>query len=355
MQLNFDLALLLSEFHGIRQLVPATKHVILTSQPNSFILLQPCDFDLDLSLSENSCYIKQGSDLWHSVCSKVRVTGSTIGKAIRLDTLSAQKVHHSVFVQKKPPPVPTPDVMVKLQHGSRNEVHALATLVDALIPALLPPCHSFFEVGTLLSDSPNRENFLAVSPDRFIQCTGGGSKCKYNNGYNHHRIAVEVKCPFPNQDIPEEPYYKIPARHVPQVLAEMAVSKVEELWLICLTRKSVTLVAVTFDGQLWKHIFDIAVDLYDPENPKVPTRLHALLPLVKKKIKQFIDDNSTFAMEVPPFTGSYGPLAKSSLGSPYSISPHFRTFEPSTSNVQEKCHILATEAKLIFHKGHRCL
>ena len=166
---------------------------------------------------------------------------------------------------------------------------------------------------------------------------------------------MEVKCLFLNQDTPDEPYYKIPARHVPQVLAEMAVSEFEELWLICLTRKSVTLVAVTINGQLWKHIFDIAVDLYDPENPKVFTRLHALFPLVKKKIKQFIDDNLTFAMEVPPFTGSYGPLAKSSLGSPYSISPHFRTFEPSTSNVQEKCHILAAEATLIFHESHRCL
>ena len=127
------------------------------------------------------------------------------------------------------------------------------------------------------------ENFLAVSPARFIQCTGSSSKCKYNNGYNHHRIAVEVKCLFPNQDIPEEPYYKIPARHVPQVLAEMAVSEVEELWLICLTRKKCHTSRVAFDGQLWKHIFDIAVDLYDPENPKVPTRLHALLALVKKK------------------------------------------------------------------------
>ena len=86
----------------------------------------------------------------------------------------------------------------------------------------------------------------------------------------------------------------------------MAASKVEELWLICLTRKSVTLVVGPFDGQLWQHIFDIADDLYGLKNPKVPTRLHPLLPLVKKKIKQFIDENSTFAMEVPPFTGSYG-------------------------------------------------
>ena len=162
-------------------------------------------------MSENTCYIKQGSDQWHSVHNKVRVTGSTIGKASGLDTLSAQKVHHSVFVSKKTPPVPTPDVMEKLQYGSRNEVHALATLVGALIPALLPPCHSFFEVGTLLSDSPSREKFLPVSPDRFIQCTGGGKDCKYNNGYNNQRIAVEAKCPFPKLDIPEESYFKIPA------------------------------------------------------------------------------------------------------------------------------------------------
>ena len=93
---------------------------------------------------------------------------------------------------------------------------------------------------------------------------------------------------------------------MPQVLAEMAVSKVEELWLICLARKSVTLVVVLFDGQLWQHIFDIADELYGIKNPKVPTRLHPLLRLVKKKIKQFIDENSTFTMEMPPFTGSYG-------------------------------------------------
>ena len=170
LQLNYDFALTISECHGICQLVPATKHVVLTSQPNCFILLQPHDINLDLSLSENTCYIKQGSDQWHSVCNKVRVTGSTVGKAIGLDTLSSQKVHHSVFVLKKTPPVPTPDVVEKLRYGSRNTVHALVTLVGALIPALLPPCHSFFEVGTLLSDLLSRENFLAVSPDRFIQC-----------------------------------------------------------------------------------------------------------------------------------------------------------------------------------------
>ena len=69
---------------------------------------------------------------------------------------------------------------------------------------------------------------------------------KQYNGYNHKRTAVEAKSPIPPDDITEEPYYKIPTRHVPQVLSEMAVC---DVWLVCLTRKK-TLVTISFNGEL---------------------------------------------------------------------------------------------------------
>ena len=89
-------------------------------------------------------------------------------------------MHHSVYIQKKDPPSVTPEVQKMMEYGSKNEVNGLATLVGSLIPALLPPCHSYFEVGTIVMDSPSQKNFIAVSPDGYVQCTYGNQQCKYN-------------------------------------------------------------------------------------------------------------------------------------------------------------------------------
>ena len=140
----------------------------MSNQPNVF-LLAPANFtNVDLRDISNSQFIKQGTTAWHNVRKCVRVTGSTLCKAIGLDTLSAQKVHHSVYVQKKDPPSVTPQVQKMMEYGSKNEVNGLATLVGSLIPALLPPCCSYFEVGTIVMDSPSRKNFTAGSPDGYV-------------------------------------------------------------------------------------------------------------------------------------------------------------------------------------------
>ena len=286
--LNFDLMSLLSNCYGVSNLVPESRYVSMSNQPNVF-LLAPANFtNVDLCDISNSQFIKQGTTAWHNAQKCVRVTGSTLCKAIGLDTLSAQKVHHSVYIQKKDPPSVTPEVQKMMEYGSKNEVNGLATLVGSLISALLPPCHSYFEVWTIVMDSPSWKNFIAVSPDGYVQCTHGNQQCKYNLACNHKHIAVEVKCPYPNNAIPEEPYYMVPKRHVPQLLAEMAALKVDELWLICYTRKSVSLIIVCHNEMLWNKILNIADDLYGPEKPNAPTRLHPVISQVKMEISEFI-------------------------------------------------------------------
>ena len=104
--------------------------------------MKPVNIDMDLNNMKNSWFVKQGSLQWHEIWKKMRVTGSTLGKAIGLNTLAAQKLHHSIFVCNKPPPETPPDILEKLQHGSKYEVHGLATVVGGFIAALQPPCHS---------------------------------------------------------------------------------------------------------------------------------------------------------------------------------------------------------------------
>ena len=105
---------------------------------------------------------------------------------------------------------------------------------------------------------------------------------------------------------------------------------------------------------LWNKILNIA-DLYGPEKPNAPTRLHPVISQVKMEISEFIKSHCIFAMEVPPLTGNQETLHKYELGSPYCISPELNMESLNMTNAQKKCSVLATEVRLLFHEGHRCL
>ena len=138
-----------------------------------------------------------------------RSTGSTFSSAIGLDTLKKQKLHHNVHVNKKPsPPVP-PELQEMFDHGKAFEVHGLATLVGILMPLLLPPCYAYFEISTKLFDSPRRKGISCVSPNGMLECSDGAD-CTYRDTFHHRCIMIEIKSPFPNPDLPEDPYYAIP-------------------------------------------------------------------------------------------------------------------------------------------------
>ena len=66
---------------------------------------------------------------------------------------------------------------------------------------------------------------------------------------------VEMKSPFPQEHLPEEPYYDIPVRHVPQLLCEMFYFSADELLLICVTHRSITVIIVYFDQCLFENCY----------------------------------------------------------------------------------------------------
>ena len=125
------------------------RHIKLSDQTNSFFLLPPeiVSMSVDLTIEENSQYIKQGSGLWHEQRSSARVTGSTLRNAIGLDTLMKHKEHHHIHVVSQQAPPPDAELQKKFDHGKDNEVHTTATLTSTVGPAFLPDCYAFFEVG----------------------------------------------------------------------------------------------------------------------------------------------------------------------------------------------------------------
>ena len=85
----------------------------------------------------------------------------------------------------KHPDSPSKDVQVCLNHGRLFEKHAIATLVGAIMPALMPPCYSYFEVGSLIHNIDKQDQFLVVSPDGMLQCIHSNETCDFHN-ISHH-------------------------------------------------------------------------------------------------------------------------------------------------------------------------
>ena len=117
---------------------------------------------------------------------------------------------------------------------------------------------------------------------------------------------VEFKSPFPQEHLPEGPYYEVPARHVPQLLCEMFFFSADEIWLICVTQKSVSVIIVYFHELLFDKLLQIVNDLYGKKKLTLPTCMHHAIQYIKDDIKQFTKTHCHFVLEVPTFTGELG-------------------------------------------------
>ena len=154
----------------------------LSQQANVFQLLSPEAMLESVDLSEEDCvqYIKQGSNLWHQQRKKARITGSTLYRALGLESLSSQKEHHAEFILGRKPLPFSPEVQQRLEHGLKHEKNVIATLVAYIMPSFLPPCFRYLEVGPMFIHIPARRDFIEVSPDSVLKCVNGPN-CEYKD------------------------------------------------------------------------------------------------------------------------------------------------------------------------------
>ena len=251
-----DLCKILAHINGSGSLIPETRFVQLHKQANFFPLL-PAEFVsqyLNLELEENTQFCSQRSEIWHHLRKKARLTGSMMFKALGFESLKAEKEHVYVFVKVRPPKDIDLDVQKYLDFGIANEIHAVSTLVGCIMPTFLPPYCIFLECGPSFIHGASRKNVIEVSIDGIIQCKNG-DVCTQEHR-ERKKIVVEIKCHYPSDNFPKFPMYRLPTRYIPQMLAEMAVYGVEELWLVSYTLYSTTLSVVYFDANLWEKLLN---------------------------------------------------------------------------------------------------
>ena len=328
----------------------AEPKVDLSLQANVFQLLPPEARLESVDLSQEDCvqYIKQGSDLWHEQRKKAQITGSTLYRALGLESLSSQKEHHAEFILGRKKMPFSPKVQQRLEHGLKHGKNVIATLVSYIMPSFLPPCFRYFEVGPMFIHIHGHRNFIEVSPDAVLKC-GNGPSCKYKYLPNHKTIGVEVKSPFPDPNNPENVYYDIHPRNVPQVEAEIIVLETDELWLLCGGQQSVVAMRQILDENLWAKLLSVGIDLYGEDQPNVPTCLHPSTRDMRHMVSAFSKTNSSFLCEVPLVFGEYSSLKiDSEVELPYAVTTNLQQTEIDYDLVNKLVRLATTEATTFF-------
>ena len=108
-------------------------------------LLEKCNIDLlfpphllctNYDLCENPNWIKHRSIMWHDMCKKAKITGSTCYKAIGLGLLREAQEHYDEYILHKARKEPS-QLQQMFDHCISNEVHGVSTFTFL--------CHHYFQ------------------------------------------------------------------------------------------------------------------------------------------------------------------------------------------------------------------
>ena len=151
-------------------------------------------------------------------------------------------------------------------------------------------------------------------------------------------------------------FYKVPNRYVPQVQAKLKAYMCNELWFVCSTAISASVIVVYFADKLWDLIWSVVFDLYSPEKPKIPTRLHLSIKGLCTKITEYKGTHTSFLCEVPTVTGEYGTVTiPSDFNSPFAPAPGHQNILKTNEMITEENLQLSIDAKCAFKQCHEVL
>ena len=122
LNVNRELCEILSYINETHELYNTTGIVHFHEQPNLKILMDPEEVSDFLEENDNTIYVKQRTEIWAKIREMCSVTGSTMHKALGLNTLQDQKLHYDIKFRGKEQPAPTEEVKKMLNYGTENEV-----------------------------------------------------------------------------------------------------------------------------------------------------------------------------------------------------------------------------------------
>ena len=129
LELNRQICYILAEINGSDDLYQCSNNVDLETQPNAQMLLKQEYTEDKINLDVHTHVVKQRTDKWFQLRKQAHVTGSSLYKAIGLDTLKHQKEHYNEFILCIDRPPFTDDVHTKLEHGQDKQIECYSYII----------------------------------------------------------------------------------------------------------------------------------------------------------------------------------------------------------------------------------
>lgn len=348
LSLNHQILTCLAEMNNNIDNVALVQNVDLGKQQNCRILLHPDLLKDHFDLEKDTYLVKQNTEMWKGLRKEARGTGSTLQSALMLGMKTGAKCrakdHFDTYIMKKPDkPVP-PELQARFDHGHRNEVNALATVVGVFMPAFLPPCYTFVEIGPFFIPGTNVERLIEVSADGILTSPSCESSCEAD--HHHGPIALELKCPIPKPDDILPVFYSVQKHHAVQLLCEMAVLKAKFAWYVSWTDESATLIEATFDSKLFEDILSLFKKHFDKEKPELINDFPPEVASLKERLDAFTRNNCHFLAEMNSCTGSVPQLLASPDVSPHNY-PHVEKKVFDADPLQDRLREISTSGQAV--------
>ena len=175
-----------------------------------------------------------------------------------------------------------------MKHGTENELNAVGTIVNQVIP-VYEENTQFYEEGCYSIASDKDPDFIIVSPDG--SCRKNGIPVS----------AIEIKCPVPGKVYAPDVHYMIPEYYVCQILSEMTVLRTNRLLYVCWTPKSTTVLRADYDETLWHTMVQELARIYCPlsGSPERPKRKSSNVTNIKTMIRTYLSEKVVLLGEFP--------------------------------------------------------
>ena len=298
----------------------------------------------------DSCYIKQRTQAWFDKRKKAKATGSTLYRAIGLSTLKEQQIHFDKLgCNKSLNEVDFPEsVKLAMKHGTENEINAIGTIVNQVIP-VYEKNTKFYEEGCYSVSNSDDPDFIIVSPDGSCRTSGVPVS------------AVEIKCPVPGKVYTPDVHYMIPEYYVCQILSEMTVLSTSYLLYVCWTPKSTTVLRADYDETLWHAMVKELARIYCPinGNPERPKRKSPNVMIIKEMIRTYLSEKVVLLGEFPSNISlqcnhTEGSMTGDNLRGLHGYSSEERS-EESGLGIAYKIHAEMGNVRQVIMRAENCL
>ena len=188
-----------------KQYVLGCKTLVSFDNQSNYVCLKKLIHENETDNFHNAHITKQKSDKWFELRRENRITGSTIFRAIGMNTLKEQQEHYDKVFKGIEKPV-SKALQSLFDYGSNNEIHALATLLGKILPVYYPHL-------TFIEDGCEILHF----GDTYVVISRDGSGVNENN---QCKVAFEFKCPKTGKERVTDVHYDLPVYHTTTQLNE---------------------------------------------------------------------------------------------------------------------------------------